>query len=833
LALLAADAPAQKRESVFFPAAAREQAAANAKRYPWAAGIRAEAVREAERWVRMSDDELWRLMFGPRITRSHMVWSNGFCPACRKPVPMYDWQIDAWARPWKVRCPHCSELFPKNDFAKFHTSGLDERGVFDPKRADRRLLVNLDHPDPADPLHRFGVDDGEGYVEGDKRWRFIGAYLLYGQWTQLIETGVTRLAAAYSMTGDPRYAHKAGVLLDRIADVWPSFDYASQGLVYERARYGGGVAGYVYYAITSAYNVMALVSAYDRIFDGIRGDASLVEFLKGKNAAKRSFAAIQRNIEDNILRHALEHPIQVRTNYPGTERTLALIRTVLEWPANRAALRDELDRIVRKAVAVDGVSGEKGLAGYGAIAPRMLAEILDDYARLDPELLPELLRRNPKLRETYRFHLDTWINRAYYPNSGDAGSFAKKTPQYAGLIFTAPVYGFLGSMGRALADPFYAQLAWYGNERKLDGLPHDIFAEDAGGYARWVKDAVARHGEWPAAASVNKREWRMAILRHRTAPDAAVWLDYDSVPECEIKSHYHFDAMNLGLYAKGLDLLPEFGYPAVQFGDWHTPQALWHKKTAAHNTVVVDGADQTGGATETTLWSAGGPVQAVRASSPAQIKGAAYERTVALVETGPADFYVFDVFRASGGRVHAKHTHTSFAAPQAFGFRPAPAASPYGPETLMRGFHRDPRPDAAWGVDWKIEDRLGYLPAGREVHLRYTELTRGAEAYTAESWTVENLTSTNEYWIPTAIARRSTEAGALDSTFVALLEPHEGKPLIRSTRRLDHEGEAAVRLEVELSDGRRDTLVSGPGGVEWERRDAQGRVEFKGAASGR
>ncbi len=54
--------------------------------------------------------------------------------------------------------------------------------------------------------------------------------------------------------------------------------------------------------------------------------------------------------------------------------------------------------------------------------------------------------------------------------------------------------------------------------------------------------------------------------------------------------------------------------PAVQFGDWHTPQAIWHKKTAAHNTVVVDGRDQAGGATECTLWSAGGPLQAVRAA---------------------------------------------------------------------------------------------------------------------------------------------------------------------------------------------------------------------------
>jgi hypothetical protein len=835
LVLLLALAPlqAEKRESVFYPRAVRERAAANAARFDWAAAIRKQAVADAERWRKMTDEELWREMFGHRITRSHMVWSAGYCPACRRPVPMYDWKIDAWEQPWKVRCPHCNERFPKNDFAAFRRSGLDERGIFDPKRADRKLLYNVEHPDPADPLRGFGVDDGEGYVEGDKRWRFIGCYLLYGQWSQRIEAGVRNLAVAYAVTGDPVYAHKAGVLLDRIADLWPDFDYAKQGLVYERAQYGGGRAGYVWYAINSAYTVRYLVAAYDQVFDGLRNDASLTEFLGRKDPRKRAFAGVQKNIEDNILRHVLANPHQIRTNYPGAERTLALTHTVLEWPVNRERLRADLDDVVRRAVAVDGLSGEKGLASYASIAPRELAEILEEYARLDPDLLPYLLARHPKLRETYRFHFDTWIGREYYPNSGDSGAFARQSPTYAGLVFNGPVYNLLGRLHRATGDALYAQMAWVGNGLRADGLPHDIFADDPAGYAAAVKAAIDRHGAWPAVGSVNKKEWRIAVLRHRTAPDSAIWLDYDSVPECALKSHYHLDAMNLGLFAKGLDLLPEFGYPAVQFGDWHTPQALWHKKTAAHNTVMVDRKDQSGGPTETTLWSAGGPVQAVRASSPAQIPGEAYERTLAMVETGPADFYVFDVFRVRGGSDHAKHTHTAWATAAPFGVALAPAASPYDAGVLMRGF-RMGRPDGeAWGVDWKIEDKFGYLKPRREIHLRYTDLTRGVEAGTAESWTVASAFSPVEYWIPTAVARRRAGPAPLETTFVALLEPYEGAARIRRVRRLDREGEGAVRLEIDLDGGLRDRLTSGAGGVEWERRDAAGKVVFSGRAAAR
>lgn len=170
-----------KQHSVFYPAPTLAVARANAARYPWAAEMQREIVEKVEPWVKLSDDELWEMMFGNTVTRSWMVWSNGHCPSCKEDVPMYSWEVDAFQQPWKIRCPRCSELFPKNDFHRFYRSGLDEHGVFDPQRADRALLFNVGHPDPHDPLHRFGVDDGKGYVDGDRCWRFIGAYLIYGQ----------------------------------------------------------------------------------------------------------------------------------------------------------------------------------------------------------------------------------------------------------------------------------------------------------------------------------------------------------------------------------------------------------------------------------------------------------------------------------------------------------------------------------------------------------------------------------------------------------------------------------------------------------------------------
>ena len=227
------DATRAKAASAFFPAELVARAQTNARAQDWAAAIRNSLVAEAKPWMGLSDDHLWGLMFGNTLRRSWQVWSDGYCPACRQPVPMYEWVADALKQPWKLRCPQCKELFPKNDFLKFYRSGLNAQGLFEPPRADRSLLFNVEHPAPSDPLRGFGVDDGEGYVADGKRWRFINTYLIFGQWKQAIVAGIRNLAAAYVATGDPAYAHKAGVLLDRVADFYPTFDFGKEGVMYE------------------------------------------------------------------------------------------------------------------------------------------------------------------------------------------------------------------------------------------------------------------------------------------------------------------------------------------------------------------------------------------------------------------------------------------------------------------------------------------------------------------------------------------------------------------------------------------------------------------------
>lgn len=66
----------------------------------------------------------------------------------------------------------------------------------------------------------------------------------------------------------------------------------------------------------------------------------------------------------------------------------------------------------------------------------------------------------------------------------------------------------------------------------------------------------------------------------------AAWLYYG-----RSTGHGHRDRLNFGLYCRGMDVLPDLGYP--EYADMKWPnRAGWTNNTASHNTVVVDAKAQ-------------------------------------------------------------------------------------------------------------------------------------------------------------------------------------------------------------------------------------------------
>ncbi|HOW39090.1 MAG TPA: heparinase II/III family protein [Bacteroidales bacterium] len=780
-------------------------------------------IERAGPWMNYSYDQLWQMMFGNTIKRSWMVWSDGYCPSCKKPVPMYDWQMDPHKKPWKVTCPHCHEDFPKNDFGKFYGSGLNENGIFDPSKADRSLLFNAEHPDPADPLHGFGIDDGEGWSADGHRWRFIGAYLIYGHWKGLIVKGITCFSEAYIVTGDAEYARRAGILLDRVADLYPSHDFGKQGLVYENS----GLAGYVSTWHDACQETREMAIAFDMIRDEISADNKLAEFLSDKQKKynlpepKSTPADLIRNIENGIILDPQKNRGRIYSNYPQTDMTLAILKKIENTKASNDSVTIIIDSLIRRATSIDGLTGEKGLTGYSAYGSAKTAEFLSLFSRCDKQFLPSLIARHPGVIDMYRFYIDTWCGMKYYPNIGDCGSIAQPDTVYAGVnISKEPglkpsVYSFLWELYKITGDPDFVKVIYNENGNSSEGLPYDLFASSPEKIRKETDKIIIRYGKKIVSGSVNKEKWHLAILKGNSRnSDRAFWMDYDAGGY-----HSHADGLNIGLFAYGLDLLPDFGYPPVQFGGWESEKAKWYTMTAAHNTVVVDGKDQMNlagkyqenkgfmgePAGSTTLWADGKILQAVSADIPGAYNISRYSRTDAIITTDDG-FYIIDIFNVEGGKNHARMTYTLPGDIKITGIHPV-KGNDYGHGALLRNFMTDSLAAPGWTADWTIDDRHKLSKESDPVHLRLTDLTDSASVSSAEAWITSGIRSTQGEWIPAIVTQRAAKDSLLSSTFLSVLEPYCVRPVIKKAEKIAGDGKLCS-VEITLYDGTRDLFIT-------------------------
>jgi hypothetical protein len=139
------------------------QVRSNVARLTWAGAIRDRAVQAAASWVVRSDEELWAMVPGqdlPRcidvtLTRLAGGTTRAGCLNCGKEIDRfgtYPYEPDFDRLPWKLTCPACGVVFPTNDFGAYYRSGLDDRGLFDPDRADRALLYNFVAPGSTRPV---------------------------------------------------------------------------------------------------------------------------------------------------------------------------------------------------------------------------------------------------------------------------------------------------------------------------------------------------------------------------------------------------------------------------------------------------------------------------------------------------------------------------------------------------------------------------------------------------------------------------------------------------------------------------------------------------------
>ncbi len=317
------------------------------------------------------------------------------------------------------------------------------------------------------------------------------------------------------------------------------------------------------------------------------------------------------------------------------------------------------------------------------------------------------------------------------------------------------------------------------------------------------------------------------------------------------RGHKHADALSVGLFAFGKELLRDIGYT-------HTRYRAWTQCTMSHNTVVVNGRESrfdrlhTGNQLRAFVTDGRGFHLAEAESSSAYPELVTrFRRTLILVGTDSRDAYLVDVCQVFGGDQHDYLLHgsadddseatvtgaqmepypgsllnpgVSFVPPKGEGDRGKPEAA-YGFVHDLRGGHAE--------GTLALEMRLAGAPSVGTRTVLFPE--EGTVVYLGQAPSIRRAGRSDavldHYQAPFFCARRTGEG--LRSVFAALHEPLSGAPKVldASVQRLAD----AVLIVVERGPLGKDFVVVGLDGAANVRQGefaAEGRYAFARVRNG-
>jgi hypothetical protein len=831
-----------------------EEEVQNARRnvgtYDWAKAELDLVLETCRPWMAMSDDEAWSWVTGQAVPRGTHVNPDLGCPSCGRDLYRhgnYPWLVSL-DRPWKLGCPSCSEVFPKNDYAGFHSSGLGKGGVFSAEQANRSLLFHSGHPNPSDPEHGYAVDDGLGWIDGEgNRWWFVAYYNHWCTWTE-IPVAAYALGLAYLYTGEQAYAHKGAVLLDRIADVYPLMDLDPWSDLELYNSHGGSGRGRVKGSIWENFLAESLSQAYDMVFGGMADDEDLVPFLSGKASQwglandKTSIGRVRDNIEINLLREFIRscRDRRIRGNEGMTQAAMATAAAVLDHPSETPDALDWLfepgdthqggGRIPATLIGQvdrDGI-GNEASPSYCFLwmnAFRRCARVLE---RCGKHRDYDLHRDYPRLVRMYGAPYRLTALDRYTLHIGDTGQTGD--PELLSVNLSIALEGY-----RRSGDPCFARLIRRLNDDRADrlvaplfsplpaagrllrteytttGLASPVFEARPEAFLQEVEAAVAEAGPLELG-SENLNGYGVTLFR---------------------SGHGHKDRLNIGLYYRGMDITPDLGNPEYKDSKW-PKRAGWTKNTLSHNTVMVGARHQEATWTgRCAMFATSEGLGVVEVSSPdVYPETRDYRRTLAVVDLDDRESYVLDIFRVEGGSDHLMSFHAAegevetggldlveqkkgtYAGPDIpFGTHyDGPADGRYlgSGFAYLYGVSRVREPAPGWWADWSLVDTWKTQVGEAPVRLRYHGLSPAGEAALAWGDPPQNKPG-NPRRLRYLLQRN--QGDDCRSLFVSVIEPYSGDaPNLGNVTRLDlglDDGDlTAAAVRVVTAGGRTDLALS-------------------------
>lgn len=811
----------------------------NCEKYDWAKEQRKSAIHKAKIWLAKEDAELWHMIPGQDLPRTIDVTMDRLttgpkvlgCLKCGEKILKYGnypYEPDFENKPWKLTCPSCKVVFPTNDFGKYYESAIDEYGFFNPAKGDKSLLYNAEHPDPKDPLHKYGVDDGFGYIDQNGRGhRFIG-YYTWKYWDYVIG-GLAALSNAYLYTGEKEYARKAAILLDRIADVYPDMDwkpYADRGWYHSD---GGTDRGKIEGRIWETGVVTSIADSYDKIISGTVENNELYSFLKQQSnkyklpSPKGSRDLFIKNVDDRLLREGYKGILakKIDGNQGLHQLTMATCALALNTQPETSQWLDwifasdggNIPGLMISNFDKDGTTDE-GAPGYTLIWGSLVNEIVEKLNGFSGYTKNNIVKDFPQFSNAYLAAYRMAALGIAIPNIGDSGTTGLVSRGMVKPEFIAQGYSFTRS-------PELAVAAYHANGNSAEGLARNIFSKDPDAISKEIKLLGEKSGPRPEGGRLLSG-FGLALLESGSGKSGiALANNYGRT----IK-HAHPDLLNFDLLAFGHWLTPDHGYP--EFATRIANNTEWTGSTVSHNVVFVNQHPQKevwGAHTKLFKQIKGfGVFELDGKNAYPEIKD--YTRTMFLISADgneqDSNAYVVDIFKVAGGHDHLYSFHGPPGEITASGLKLTAQKGTYAGENIEKGawskgfpvgysffynVKKDMTPPGQFMLDWKAEPGYRGLTAQDDVHLRMYALTPSNDVALADGDPPQNKPGNPRKLGYVLMHRKGTD---LNSTFVSVIEPYKQKPFIKSVQRIDIGNDSQIAIRVEHINGNIDYVMYNP-----------------------
>ncbi len=543
-------------------------------------------------WMEKSDDFLYDMISAdnprslvPNYNQGcplHLGKSTSILPVWGKPnTYRCKFGGEEWAPGMKVKNPATGEMVEIVDDGKGWQppEGFPQHQMFYFKPAYRMFLLRMLISHPYGKPFDF---------DGPERHR----------------PPVCALAWAYAVTGEQRYADKALIVLNRLAETYRWYNSRVDTKVDWRVKPS---RGYIGDHVFENGHIKNLAASYDLVFDALSDASAVVDFFNNKQGADYNGDG-QTDTED--IRYNIEHN---------------LFGYCWEFLHRAAPLGTSNGRMLNL----------EAMAHLGLVFrnDKMIQELIDGPAGIRHGVIGAFYREGRAHEDSSSYsHI---VNKSYR-RIGEVLSHYQGREIYTDGL---DVYKEFGSRFRMID-------AW-GEKISCDG---GFFGYGDGGGTSAL--AVPR-GE--LSETFLGHEVGMTLMHmgsdYRTRTHVLLYHANSGV------GHGHPDQLMLKIMAYGYDFAADLGYP-MNMGSPKRRQ--WLDRTITHPTVLIDETTQQRGAcaSEDVFGACDWAQVASAYSYDTYAQAALYHRTAAVIQVDEDHHFVIDVFRVKGGSQHDYPLHS-------------------------------------------------------------------------------------------------------------------------------------------------------------------------------